>query len=158
MTSAPTVLTWKDAITLSVAVLGAALGIMNTWNTISQRRVRLRVRPSLAFAVPNGGAAVSIEAVNLSTFPVTVEEVGFAPAGARGKRPRRLVVMEPIFVDQKPWPRRLEPREAVTAYVSPDYLAGAAEMLGKAYVRTSCGEIAFGVTPALRQIRRELGA
>ena len=37
-------LPWKDFVTLGAAVLGAALGIMNTWSSVNQRRVRLAVR------------------------------------------------------------------------------------------------------------------
>jgi hypothetical protein len=69
-------LPWKDFITLGAALLGAGLGIMNTWNSLSQRRVRLRVTPSHAIVVPFGIDMFSIEVVNLSSFSVTVKEVG----------------------------------------------------------------------------------
>lgn len=117
----------KDTITLTVAivgavtgVLGAVLGIVNTWNTISARKVRVVVRPTFAYGIDIfGGLAarprVGIEVVNLSTFPVTVTEVGFALAGTKA----RANVLRPIVIDGKPWPRRLEAREAVSTYCDP---------------------------------------
>jgi hypothetical protein len=65
-------LAWKDYITMGAAALGAGLGLMNTWNAMSQRRVRLRVRPAYATVVPAGAIAFCIEVINLSTFPVTI--------------------------------------------------------------------------------------
>ena len=41
-------LPWKDMTTIALAALGAGLGVMNTWNALSQRRVRLVVRPTYA--------------------------------------------------------------------------------------------------------------
>ncbi len=145
---------WKDAVTLGVALLGAALGVMNTWNAMSQRKVRLRVKPSFAIAIPHGGAAICIDVVNLSAFTVTVTEVGFAPRFTRGSLPRRYVVPDPAFVDHKSWPRRLEPREAVTAYIDPASISDHRRDFYKAYVRTSCGEIAYGHSRALDQMRQ----
>ena len=31
---------WKDMTTIGLAALGAGLGVMNTWNALSQRRMR----------------------------------------------------------------------------------------------------------------------
>lgn len=141
-------LAWKEVLTLSVALLGAALGIMNTWHAISQRRVRLCVKPAYAIGVPNGEISFSIEVVNLSSFPVTLAEVGFAMRGGK-----RLAVTQPFFVDGGPWPRRLESREAMSAYFDPAEIAVHRQPIGKAYTRTTCGEIAYGSSPALRQLR-----
>jgi hypothetical protein len=37
----------KDVIIISIAALGAVLGIINTWHALDQRRVRLRVVPKI---------------------------------------------------------------------------------------------------------------
>jgi hypothetical protein len=66
---------WQDMVTLGLAGLGAVLGVMNTWQAMSRERLRLRVRPMQI--VSGGGLSFGIEVVNLSSFPVTVEEVGF---------------------------------------------------------------------------------
>ena len=61
----------KDAITLSVASVGAVLGILNTWKAIDRDRPKLRVVPKRA--IPLGAVdprlRMSIEVINLSTFP-----------------------------------------------------------------------------------------
>ncbi|MBZ9977815.1 hypothetical protein [Mesorhizobium sp. BR-1-1-10] len=72
---------WNNAVTLGVALLGAGLGIMNTWQAISADRVRLRVKPAYAIGVPGGQVMFSIEVVNLSNFALTVAEVGFTLNG-----------------------------------------------------------------------------
>jgi hypothetical protein len=148
---------WKDYATISAAMLGAVLGVMNTWNTINQRRVRLRVRPSHAISVPEGGLKFSVEVLNLSSFAVTIVEVGFSLAGRGARKGQRLAITEPELVDGKPWPRRLEARESVSVYCSIRPLAQHAKNLRNAYARTACGEHARGDSPALRQIRKELG-
>ncbi|HEY4547739.1 MAG TPA: hypothetical protein VIG90_15140 [Pedomonas sp.] len=147
---------WKDALTLGLAVLGAVLGVMNTWNAISQRRLRLRVRPAVATAVGTGFRAFSIEVINLSSFAVTISEVGIVYGRARGKRPRRAALLNPSLTSGGKLPIRLEPREAFSAHFNPGDFAGKGAHLGLAYAATSCGEIAYGDSPALKQLRQAL--
>lgn len=146
-------LPWKDFITFGAALLGACLGVMNTWNAINQRRVRLRVRPTHAFAVPNAARMFCIEVINLSTFPVTISEVGFTTRHwiDRGDR---LAVVGPLIIDGRPWPRRLETREAVSVYFSPSDVLSQRKPIGRVYARTSCDEVAYGTSPALKQLQR----
>ncbi len=142
-----------EAVTLGVALLGAALGVMNTWQSLSASRVKLRVRPAFAIGVPHGQSMFSIEVVNLSNFPITISEVGFTMDGNSLKRPRAAVV-QPILIDGLPWPRRLEPREAVSVYMDPSHMIESSARIGRAYARTACGEARFGSSEALEQIRR----
>jgi hypothetical protein len=130
---------------------------MNTWNNISQKRVRLRVRPSHAFSVPDGALKFCIEVLNLSAFAVTIVEVGFSLAGRGVGKGKRLAVTAPELPDGKPWPRRLEARESVSVYCSIKPLAQNAKNLRTAYARTACGERVHGDSPSLRQICEELG-
>lgn len=141
----------KDYLTIGAAVLGAGLGIMNTWNTMSARRVRLKVLPAHA-VVPSGDLLFSIEVINLSTFPVTVKEVGFALTGDPG----RGAVTYPILPDGEPWPRRLEAREAVTVLCNPLASFPTGTRIGKAYARLTSGEERRGSSPALRQLQAAL--
>jgi hypothetical protein len=142
----------KDIFTISCAVVGAVLGVINTWNGISQRKVRLRVVPKIAFPVSHSGRLDEmgcIEVLNLSTFPLTVTEVGFTIDGDPRKKTRAAIV-QPLIHDGKPWPRRLEARESVTAYFN---FANLSHKIRKAYVKTDCGEVAYGKSPALQTIR-----
>ena len=144
---------FKDWITFGIALLGAGLGILNYWNAISQRRVRLRVRPTYALAVPAGETMFSIEVVNLSNFAVTITEVGFTLDGRTAKK-TRAGIPKPIIMDGQPWPRRLQSREAVSAFLHPGEVYRAGGRIGRAYAHTSCGEFAYGTSPALRQLSK----
>jgi hypothetical protein len=146
-------LPWKDFITMGAAALGAGLGIMNTWNSLNQRRVRLRVTPMHTFSVPGGQQGFGIEVINLSAFPVTVIDVGFS-IGRRLGKAGRLSVIQPILIDGKPWPRRLESRESVSTYPDPRELVGHGKKIGKAYARTSCDTVVLRDSGALKQLRR----
>lgn len=148
---------WTGYITLAVALLGAVLGIMNTWNNISQRRLRLRVRPAHAFGVGVGpkGPTFGIEVINQSAFAVTIVEAGFIFGKGHGKSPARGAIV-PYMIDGGSWPRRLEPREAVSLYCYPESLPRDGRPIGKAYAKTACDEIVRGDSPALAQLRRTL--
>jgi hypothetical protein len=143
----------KDVITVSIAMIGAVLGIINTWFALDQRRIRLRVVPKSAHPVIGGkmgNPMGCIEVVNLSAFPVSISEIGFTIDGDPRKH-RRLAILQPITSDNRPLARTLEPRHGVTGYfdigdLTPD--------IQKAYVRTECGEVAYGSSPALKQIRQ----
>lgn len=149
---------WMEYMTIGVAAVGAVLGIMNTWNAISQRRVRLRVRPLKVKSATNGASMFCIEVANLSGFAVTVTDIGFT-TGWRGiSAPRRLAVLQPIMMDGKPWPRRLESRESASFYFHPRELVRHRKRIGKAYARTACGEAAYGTSPALKQLREAVSA
>jgi hypothetical protein len=147
-----------DFVTLAIAVLGAVLGVMNTWHSISLRRLRLKVRPAHARPIGLGHDAPTfgIEVINLSAFAVTITEVGIVFGNGRGKSPHRGAVV-PYTIDQGAWPRRLEPRETVSVYFYPRELRrGYQGPLGKAYAKTACDEIVHGDSPALAQLRQML--
>lgn len=136
---------------MGAAIVGAVLGIMNTWNAMNQRKVRLRVRPAYAITTINGAVGFSIEVTNLSTFPVTITEVGATLPGGK-----RLLITDPSFADKGSWPRRLEARTVVTAYFEATDLAVAGQRIRKVYACTACGEFRYGSSPALRQLREML--
>lgn len=138
----------KEFLTISAAAVGAVLGIMNTWNAISNKRLRLIVRPSRSISVPYGTLGLAIEVINMSAFPVTVSEVGLTKGSNKIGNNGRYAIINPMIIDDKPWPRRLESRESVTVY-SQDQLGPDA---GRAYVTTACGETRYGDSPALRRM------
>ncbi|MCE9592968.1 MAG: hypothetical protein K8S98_02140 [Planctomycetes bacterium] len=149
-------LTSKDALTLSVAFLGAGLGIFNTWRAYKKDRPLLKVVPKQA--IPVGAEAlldprprICIEVTNLSTFPLTITEVGFVLVGST----KRAALLPPIIRDGGPFPRRLEARTSFTAYASPDTTLRPGEWTTEVYAITDCGERFTGTGPALSMLRHE---
>lgn len=138
-----------QAITLAIAVLGAVLGIINTWHNLDKMRVKLVVRPK--HAIPLGAAdprlTFCIEVTNLSSFSVTVSEVGvfYYGTSARG------AIIHPVLPDGGKWPRRLEPRSSVTVYAQ-NPSADSANRIRCAYATTECGVTKRATSPALKQI------
>lgn len=145
-------MTWAQAITLAIAVLGAVLGIINTWVALARHRIRLRVRPMWTIGGPPG-AGFSIEVTNLSAFALTISEVGFVHGRAISKSPARTLIARRVLLDGGPWPRRLDSREQVSVYFDPNDVRGI-DGLGKAYAKTLCGEISVGESGALKQLRQ----
>jgi hypothetical protein len=142
-------ITTVQAITLAIAVLGAVLGIINTWHGLDKSRVKFKVVP--AHAIPVGGMNTAldfcIEVTNLSTFAVTVDDVGVFYHGtdSRGS------IVQPVLIDGGAWPRRLEPRSSVSVYFqrpisTPDH------QIRCAYARTACGVTKTGTSGALKQV------
>ena len=86
---------------------------------------------------------------NLSSFPVTINDVGFT--GWRGKRGKRLVLIGARPIDGKPWPRRLESRDEVSVYSDFDDLPRDGKRLAWAYAHTACGEYAYGNSGGIRR-------
>ena len=151
-------LSWKEYTTLAVAALGAGLGIINTWNALNQRRVRLKVRPGIALPVTYTGdlgpEMGCIEVTNLSTFPVTLREVGFEIRGLPRKK-ARMPIRQPIMLDGGTWPRRVEARASVSVFFQRN---GLERRFGRAYVVTECGEVGYGNSPALKSMIRRLSS
>lgn len=140
-----------QALTLAIAVLGAVLGIINTWHSLDKSRVKLRVRPMRAMPVGNVDPTLTfcIEVTNLSTFAVTVDDVGvfFKGTNFRGS------YTQPVLIDGKGWPRRLEPRSSVTVYgQTPSPKPG--HPLKVAYACTECGVTRTGTSPAFKALVR----
>jgi hypothetical protein len=148
----------RNFVTLILATIGTVLGCINTLVLLDNRRVRLRVVPRSAIPGHGGvlttstqhvpGGRVCIEVTNLSSFPLTIDEVGYTlPSRAR------FAFIKPILLDSKGWPRRLEPRDSVTVYGD---VADVPRNIGKAFARTACGLKRFGNSPALDDLKRQL--
>lgn len=139
-----------EAVTLAIAVLGAVLGLVNTWHALDRSRVKLRVLPKHAVPIGSADPRISfcIEITNLSAFAVTIEETGVLYRGTES----RGAYVQPILLDSGGWPRRLEPRSSVTVYGQPPSLTKQGHRPKCAYARTACGVLARGNSPAFKQL------
>ena len=141
-----------QALTFGVAMVGAVLGIINTWRTRDRDSPKVLVGPAQAF--PFGGAKLthsnigfSIEVVNRSSFALIIIEVGVCFRHAQG----RGAFISPVTVDGKTYPHKLEARDAVIFYVArPEAPSG--DRITRAYARTACGLTFYGTSPALKQL------
>jgi hypothetical protein len=94
-----------DGIILAIALLGACLGIINTWKAIDRDRLKLKVIPKHTIPAghfPDQSVTFCIEVTNLSIFAVTINEAGvlFHNTDFRG------AVINPIIIDGEHYPRR----------------------------------------------------
>jgi hypothetical protein len=143
------VMDMKDLVTVGLAAVGAVLGVLNTWKSLDRDRPKLLVVPKFAFAVgphADDSTFVCFDVTNLSTFPLTVTEVGFLYWWTR----RRAAIPNPIVNNGPAFPRELTPRTSVSAYTPQENLAAASYRIRCAYVKTDCGLIFTGNSPALR--------
>lgn len=146
----------KEAITLSIAVVGAVTGILalvfnflNTWRAFDRDQVKLKVIPKIGISYHpalGGQSLLCIEVINNGYVPVTLSRVVFpVPDGSKTE-----LHFVPSQLTDKPLPVRLEARESITIYapagfeISPEF---AKVSMARAY--TSCGRIFDGTSPAL---------
>ena len=142
------------AITFALAILGAVLGIINTWKNINKDRVKLKVTPK--YVIFNNGAdnQLSIEIINFSVFPLTITEVGVYYHGST----ERSAVFEPHIYDGGSFPRKLEQRNSFSAYLPIEILKTKNNHKVKCvYVTTACGESVQGTSPALKEMIKKMG-
>jgi hypothetical protein len=146
----------KDAATLAIAVVGAVLGIINLWRSISHDKAKVKVIPVHAFAVGAMDERVDfgIEVVNLGAVAVTVREVGLFHNGTG----TRSVLTAPVMMDGGTLPRRLEPRTSIALYGRTDQINGRSHAIRCAYAKTDCGMTIRGNSGALKQISEALAA
>lgn len=134
-------------------VAGAILGVLNTWHNLRRDRVRLSVRPYHAIPVGLNIAPINfgIEVINLSEFPIVLEDIGFQLLA--NKRATLSLLTHSIETPSK-LPCKLEPH---TAYSSRFHTTDVHLDFGHiecAYARTQCGITIRGTSPALKQLTR----
>lgn len=139
----------RDTLTLAIALLGAVLGVVNTWNSLRSSRVLIRVTPK--WVVASDWTGLSIDVVNLSNFPVTITEVGFTIGRSFDRLPRRVQIPPGAVMRGPALPLLLRPHEALDVMFSCDWV-GSLE-IHRAYALTASGVIARGNSGALRQFR-----
>jgi hypothetical protein len=160
----------KIIVTIA-AFTGMALGIFNFLNERRRHKVHLKVTPRAAHYIGNAedgretylyssneferdGMAdtLVVEVINLSTFPVIINEVGLTKKWTR----RRMAMPMPKLIDGAVWPRKLEARESVTAHFDLTQLLGNVNLrqAKSAYAKTVCGEFQTGNSDALKDLLR----
>jgi hypothetical protein len=153
-------------ITFLIAVLGAALGILNLWLVWWRGRVRLRVIPKLYggdFTWPKPDEdflkkhhielpRFCIEVQNRGSKPVTVQLVGFLTRGSE----TMLAINNPIIKDGGRYPRRLEPDDwfVVFTHYTPRELKEKFSAPYCAFAEIGSGRKFRGTSPVLKEIRK----
>ena len=146
---------------MTLAIVGSVLGVINSSIQWRDRRLRLRLK---LFGVGAGtfggrcsdtelinGCNTALEIVNLSKFPVTVCEVGFATGRSGGSRTE---VVSTIPSGES-WPRKLEPRDSITIeiraenWITHENLAEAQAV----YAKTSCGTVRYSHNAIVDRLR-----
>lgn len=117
--------------TLTIAVIGATLGVFNAWWMIRRDAVRLRVRFMTIYLPGRDLWTHGIEVVNASYFAVTVTEVGLQ----NGRFAKRRGAITGDFLGQVSLPHRLEPRTSITVAASPNSIIKATHCRAS----TACG-------------------
>lgn len=136
--------------TFGIAVLGAVLGILNTWQNLRRDSVRLEVQPAHAIAVGmNPEPRFCITVVNAGSRAVTLNDVGFRMKGTEG---RASLAMHGVASDGTSLPRKLEPLSSVTFFC---FAYPAGSVVKDAYASTLCGRTFTGSSEALRQVAKQ---
>ena len=160
----------KDIVTSLAAFVGMSLGIYNFLKERDKEKVKLRVIPKSVKqkAVDPLGNIIgymtseneikdnnpqdffAINVVNISRFAVTITEVGFFVSGTK----QRISCPRPILDTQEKLPKKLEPRESLTAYVDLQSILSSTNIRNVycAFAKTSCDHIETGKTQALKQL------
>lgn len=154
----------KDWLTAGTAITGAVLGVFNLWRQLSTERIKLRVSPSIVIETSRNGVLASstvqvdptsppqavslaIEVLNLSAFPVTIDEIGMTTAGNG-----RLSFFGAVTKDQASLPIRVESRDSITLYTK-SYATTEFAKARQAFAETACGTRVLGESPAIASLR-----
>jgi len=133
----------RDTITLSVAILGAVLGVLNFLRSVSRDGVRLKVIPK--FWMNDIEQGVLIEVINLGFYAVTITEVGIDLEGDRR------LALHHCYSGNTSLPMRLEPRASLTMLAGNETDKNLPLIRSsKAFARTACGLNIKGTSPFLK--------
>lgn len=162
-----------DPISLSIAVFGAMLGTFNAWRAYKRDKLNIRVLPKIYINSNQGVVTVSeiprksssfhtlnpnrfeelndlcIEVTNLSSFQVTITEVGFH----RRESIDRCCLKDYFILGERRLPILLEPRDSFTIYVVPnEKFKMIYHVLKSAYIITACDVTVKGTSPAFKSV------
>jgi hypothetical protein len=96
-----------------------------------------------------------IEVVNLSTFALTIDEVGFSDRTVAGN----YAMVDPEISRGKTWPVGLEPREKAIFYSTDGTMLPERVWSNPcAYAKINCGSTFYGESPVLREVSNNYGS
>lgn len=150
---------YYEITTLVIALVGAFLGVINTWNQVNQYKVKLKVVPKISHQITSGvmlsgdrecdldlsatPTCWSIEVINLSKVPITIRQIGFG----RTFNGNRNIIFQPDTEDGRSLPVRIEPRQAITFYTAiGTELPSSALKKPVAFAETDCGKVCYGTS------------
>ena len=140
-----------ELVTLSLAVVGAGLGILNSWRLFDRDRIRLVVTPRL-FVTSGGDSGLCMDVVNSGYLPVTLSQVMI---GLRKPRGHNLHFPPGPFSSELP--KLMEPRTKATYFLpggadqNPDFRNAV-----EARVVTECGRTFRGKSRSFRSYVKNL--
>lgn len=137
-------------------VAGAIFGVINTWHLLRRDKIKLKIIPKHVIpvgAIEKAPLNFGLEVINLSEFPVVIEDVGFLLSGGRHGT---LATIPGVETNGK-LPLRLEPRSSYSKMFFIDQDTVNWSDVKSAYAHTQCGTEITGTSGALNQIIRERG-
>jgi hypothetical protein len=136
---------------VACGITGLVLGIINTWHQLRRDKIRLKVVPQFCFILQGTYKSdynFSIDVINLSEFPLVIEDLGFQMRD--GKKCTYGVVSG--IERGGNLPVRLEPRTSYSKILKINENDLDFHNIKCAYARTQCGAVIFGSSPALKQV------
>jgi hypothetical protein len=149
--------TWllaKEVFVAIAAFVGMILGIKNYLNEKSKSKVLLKVIPKSVvykgkgpdekdlltlnenkFEPHRSNNLFAIQVVNLSRFPVFIDDVGFWEIASSSK----FTIPFPMLCSKTSLPKKLEERESVVFYGNILDVKNISKEIDSVYVETSCG-------------------
>lgn len=138
---------WTDWVTLAIALLGAALGVLNFLQSRRDRATRIKVTPTWSIGV--GFMGLGIDVQNNSSFPVMIREVGLTLGKPEGSVPRRMRIPDERIVSGRQGPFKVDARDTASIVFHCDGFE--AYEITKAYAITGDGKLFLGTSGALEQ-------
>lgn len=158
----------SENVTTIAAFIGMVLGLYNFCIDISNRRLKLKIIPQSITYRPSDNQIAKevivnstgefnettgeflIEVINMSYFPVTINQVGFK----LNDRPDSFIIDQPIIKDNGTWPRKLERRDSISLYCSLSDLINSPRSISikNAFAETTCGKTRTGTSVALKKL------
>ena len=130
----------SNSITLAIAVLGAALGVLNFIRAVSRDKVQIKIKPSCYVMAPPGMEPIqgmAVDVINLGFIPVTISNAYVQ------MKDKSLMADTKITTNlgKGKIPVRLEARESTTFYFSPELNRDKRLLDAKCIlVKTACGK------------------
>jgi len=139
----------KDIYTLVIAIVGALLGIINTIKALRKDTMRVKILPS--WETDFSLTQLSVNVINLSQFPITIENVGF-----KINRKQILYIWD-IRTESKEndgyLPQEINPRNKLKIPISLRVVADSNfRNVKKVIIITADGRKFYGTSPALKQM------